>query len=296
MEESRTLVAALATAFGVGGAGILVATRGSWRQLRDSVLARRYLSWLALAFVYALLALGGVPGATLLAVALAMQAAREAASLLRLKGVYRGTLVALCAAIPLLLVAGAGSWAVGMILLVALGLPIARGRVDELEDSTRMAFGAALIGWTLGHLVVLAQEATGWLILALFGTAVSDVCAFTVGSLVRGPKLVPHLSPRKTWAGLGGNLLGAALALLLVAPLLPPLDYGSAAILVALIGIGACVGDLSESLLKRWAGVKDAGDWLPGFGGLLDRVDSLLVVTPLLAVFASAGRATGAWG
>ena len=286
MEGPATLATALATAFGAGGIGILVATGGNWRRLRESVLTRRYLTWLALALVYGLPLLFGPPGVTLLAVALALQAAREAAPLLRLDGAYRRALLGLCAAMPLLLLAGAGAWALGIALLVALGLPLARGRADELDHAARLLFGAALAGWTLAHLVTLARLDLGWVALALFGTAVSDVCAFTAGSLAGGPKLAPRLSAGKTWAGLAGNLLGAALALALVAALLPPLGLAPFTLIVAVIGLGGCVGDLGESLLKRWAGVKDAGGWLPGFGGLLDRVDSLLVVAPLLAAVA----------
>ena len=288
MEGSATLATALATAFGVGGVGIVVATGGSWRRLRASVLTRRYLSWLALAVCYGIPVLGGVTGAVLLAMVLAGQAAREAAPLLRLGGIYRAALVVLCGLLPVLSLLGADPWVAGAVLLPAMLLPIARGRADELEGAMRLAFGALLIGWTLAQLVALARAGQGWLVLALFGTAVSDVCAFTAGSLLRGPRLAPRLSPGKTWAGLAGNLGGAALALWLIAPLLPPLGLGTAVALVLAIGVGGCLGDLGESSLKRWAGVKDAGAWLPGFGGLLDRIDSLFVVAPVLALVVAA--------
>src|SRR5207248_313938 len=106
-------------------------------------------------------------------------------------------------------------------------------------------------------------------------TALSDVGAFTTGKLFGRytPRLTKHLSPSKTVAGVLGNLLGAALGLALLAP--------GALILAPIVALGAVWGDLIESLLKRAAGAKDAGSWLPGFGGLLDRLDSLLVVLPL---------------
>jgi phosphatidate cytidylyltransferase len=113
-------------------------------------------------------------------------------------------------------------------------------------------------------------------VLALaLATALSDVGAFTAGKLFgrHTPHLAQRLSPSKTVAGLGGNLAGAALGVLLLQPQRP--------LLLLVVAIGAVWGDLLESLLKRSAGAKDAGSWLLGFGGLLDRLDSLLVVLPL---------------
>ncbi len=284
MDHTGTLLTALGTAFGAGEVGIVMATRGNMPRLRESVLTRRYLTWLALTLLYGIPTLFGPVGVLILAILLATVAAREAAPLLGLTGPYRVALLALCAALPALLFVGHGEWSAGLIILAAIGLPIVRGDTDELAQEARLACGALLIGWTLAHLVPLAQAGQGWITLALFGTAVSDVCAFVVGSIVGGAKLAPKISPGKTWSGLVGNIVGAALALLLTAPMLPPLTLPTIIAAVLIIGLGGCLGDLAESLLKRQAGVKDAGDWLPGFGGLLDRIDSLLAVAPLLVV------------
>ena len=104
-----------------------------------------------------------------------------------------------------------------------------------------------------------------------------------VGSRLGGRKLAPALSPNKTWAGAGGNLLGAAVGVALVAFALPVAGrLGWLIGLPLLIAGGAVWGDLLELAFKRAAGAKDAGTWLPGFGGLLDRLDSLIVVAPLV--------------
>jgi len=103
-----------------------------------------------------------------------------------------------------------------------------------------------------------------------------------VGKTLGGPKLASRLSPNKTWGGALGNILGAALAVTLTIFALPGLQWWQRCLLVLAIGLGSIWGDLLESLLKRQRGVKDAGELLPGFGGLLDRIDSLLLVAPLV--------------
>jgi len=109
----------------------------------------------------------------------------------------------------------------------------------------------------------------------------SDTSAFIIGKAFGKKKMAPHVSPNKSWAGAVGNVIGAYLGfsiILFVGPALPP------AVLIGLpflIAIASIIGDLFESLIKRSYGVKDAGTWLPGFGGILDRVDSLLFVLPV---------------
>ena len=112
--------------------------------------------------------------------------------------------------------------------------------------------------------------------------ALSDVCAFCVGTLVGGPRLAPRVSPNKTVAGAAGNVLGAYLGLAIMAGLAPP-DWPVAITLAlpVVIAVASIWGDLLESLVKRAFAVKDAGTLVPGFGGILDRIDSLLLAMPL---------------
>lgn len=105
-----------------------------------------------------------------------------------------------------------------------------------------------------------------------------DICAYFAGRFIGGPKLAPRISPKKTWAGLIGGMAGAA-ALSLGFSIW--LDEGSA-IILAFVALGLTVleqaGDFAESAMKRRAGVKDSGTLIPGHGGILDRVDGLIVV------------------
>ena len=160
---------------------------------------------------------------------------------------------------------------------------------SDLEISRRFTagltglWGYLYLGWLPAYLLALSLRASSALVLTVgLGVALSDVGAFCVGKALGGPKLTPRLSPNKTWGGALGNILGAAVAVTLTTFALPGLQWWQRCLLVLAIGLGSIWGDLLESLLKRQRGVKDAGELLPGFGGLLDRIDSLLLVAPLV--------------
>jgi phosphatidate cytidylyltransferase len=125
----------------------------------------------------------------------------------------------------------------------------------------------------------------------------SDIGAYMIGRLAGGPKLVPSISPGKTWSGAVGGLACAALAGLAVAACFSS-GFSSPHVLTLAIvlGIVSQAGDLLESALKRHFGVKDSGRMIPGHGGLLDRLDALLAVAPVAALLAfTAGRGVVLW-
>ncbi|MEA3209706.1 MAG: phosphatidate cytidylyltransferase [Chthoniobacter sp.] len=132
-------------------------------------------------------------------------------------------------------------------------------------------------GYVTGHFYVL------WLLVV---TKFSDMGAYLTGSLFGKHLLVPHISPKKTWEGFFGALLfstaGACGLLALLPEKLSHLKQMDAAILGLGLGFAAVVGDLAESVVKRSADVKDSGHLLPGIGGALDLIDSLLFTAPLL--------------
>jgi len=123
-----------------------------------------------------------------------------------------------------------------------------------------------------------------WVEMLLLTTVMTaDSAALFVGSALGRHKLAPRISPGKTWEGLAGGLAGGIAGALIVRHFglqwIPLTHLVVLAVLVTLAGVG---GDLAESLLKRWAAVKDSGALFPGHGGMLDRLDSLLLGAPVL--------------
>lgn len=149
-----------------------------------------------------------------------------------------------------------------------------------------VAIPAASLIW-LRQLQIPGQPYAGMevVIYALFVVWATDIGAFFAGRRIGGPKLAPSISPNKTWAGLGGGMVAAAIVgglCSLFTPYPPSwiacMDLG---VLLALISQG---GDLFESWLKRRVGAKDSGSLIPGHGGLLDRVDGLIFTLPVFTL------------
>ena len=120
-------------------------------------------------------------------------------------------------------------------------------------------------------------------------TKFSDTGAYTVGSLIGRHKMVPRISPAKTWEGFGGALVFSTAASVAFAHLfgarMAGMNFRHAVILGIVLGMAAVVGDLIESLFKREADVKDSGRLFPGIGGILDLLDSLLFNAPIMYLY-----------
>ncbi len=142
--------------------------------------------------------------------------------------------------------------------------------------------GVGYCGWLLSRLAALRQEPRGWewVWLAMLTTFALDTAAYAVGRRWGRRRMAPRVSPGKTWEGAVGGLAGAVGASLVLGAVL---GLGVAPVhlvmLGLLVGVVGQAGDLAESWLKRQAGVKDSGALIPGHGGVLDRVDSLLFVS-----------------
>lgn len=212
-------------------------------------------------------------------------------------------------AVVMVLVAGTALWLGGwvwtlFVAAVALGVFLewqalsARFAPDGLRGIGWLVGGIVYIGvasYTITFLRGLPAGMGLGLVLALVGMVIAtDVGAYFAGRTIGGPKIAPSISPSKTWAGLGGGVVGASLALfvaLQAAPVGVGLLLGGTVgqVLASLFG-GALVaviaqsGDFFESWMKRRAGVKDSGRLIPGHGGLFDRVDGLLAVLFVIGI------------
>jgi phosphatidate cytidylyltransferase len=165
-----------------------------------------------------------------------------------------------------------------------------------MADAAASVFCLVYIGFTLLSLPALHDQSNGPSLVAFLLCAVwaGDTVALYVGRAFGKRKLAPTLSPNKTWAGAIGSLAGSLLAAGLLMALATQLQKRDIVILsypdevwywlllAVLVNIAAQLGDLAESALKRSVGVKDSGTLLPGHGGVLDRIDALLLAAPAL--------------
>ena len=156
---------------------------------------------------------------------------------------------------------------------------------DEDKYTVWMIAGGAYVAIPLASLISLRVDADGFLLVLWVFSVVwaTDICAYFVGKKIGGPKLAPKISPKKTWSGLVGGVIGA-LCVGAVAAFFAD-DFSIRLVIFSgSLAVIAQLGDLGESMLKRYFDVKDSGSIIPGHGGLLDRVDGLVPVVPLVLV------------
>jgi len=179
-----------------------------------------------------------------------------------------------------------------LLALVALLVGVILAALQGFGEAGRLsAIGVLYAGLPAIALIwlrvqsALGFEATLFLLLCVWA---SDTGAYFAGRLIGGPKLMPKISPSKTWSGFTGAIVSSALVGLVFALTLPLLPTLRAVVTAAILAVVSQAGDLVESSLKRHYGVKDASALIPGHGGFMDRVDGLIAA----AIFAGI---VGAW-
>lgn len=204
-------------------------------------------------------------------------------------------------------------WLLGGVLLVAIAIAASIGIAAALvillvstvlillqtRGAPWITLGVLYIGLPCISLIWLRDDSVAgaavviWLLLVVWA---SDIGAYAAGRLIGGPKLAPRISPNKTWAGLVGGVVAAAVTSASFVAIVDGADPGPACLLGGTLAIVAQAGDLLESWVKRRFGVKDTGTLIPGHGGLLDRVDALLAVVLVVACIAAVdGGALTRW-
>jgi len=172
-----------------------------------------------------------------------------------------------------------------LLLTLSIILPLLwlllRSQKEAFTSWSWTVAGILYVGWLLSYLVATRglDDGRNWVFFTLFTTFASDTAAFFVGRAIGRHRLAPSISPGKTWEGTMAGVFGAVLvSLLFTIPtsLSLPINYGQAMLLGLLVSVFGQAGDLVESLFKRNMGVKDSSRLIPGHGGFLDRIDSVV--------------------
>lgn len=202
------------------------------------------------------------------------------------------TSVTFLAAFALAIAAYLGGWRwlpLGLFLSMAaltLSVMVRPSRASHVFPTLVYSiFGVLFIGWTLSHLILLRLLPTGqaYILFLCAVVWVGDSAAMYVGKSLGRYKMAPAISPGKTWEGSVGGAVGGVLTAVWSAGFwLPHVGLWQCLILGLCISLAAQMSDLGESMLKRYAGVKDSGGLIPGHGGILDRIDSMLFAAPTL--------------
>jgi phosphatidate cytidylyltransferase len=158
-------------------------------------------------------------------------------------------------------------------------------RLNAFSLMMRLGFGIFYVGFSFSHFTLLLtlQEGQHLLILLTVITVFSDSFAYYIGRMLGRHKMAPAISPGKTIEGLCGGLVGSILGAIIVGLwFFPAYSLIKISILTFILSLIGVMGDLTESMIKRTMGVKDSGNILPGHGGVLDRLDSLMIAAPVL--------------
>jgi phosphatidate cytidylyltransferase len=183
---------------------------------------------------------------------------------------------------------------VGMLLCVPVYMVVCGESKSFLTTVAHLHWGLMLMVFLLSHAayLVMLQETShsvaggvGWLLFLIFLTQFNDVLQFIWGKLLGKTKVVPNISPSKTLEGLLGGIITTVVLAWMLAPYLTSLIGWEALLAGAMIGVGGFLGDVTMSAIKREIGVKDTSNLIPGHGGILDRIDSLIFTAPLFFYF-----------
>jgi phosphatidate cytidylyltransferase len=224
--------------------------------------------------------------------AVALLCFHEYSGLVSLHAIAKPGLFGYAAGLALLFAPQNGVAFLPLIALLALCLALrTRDLPEALPFAACLTFGVIYIFGSLRSAADLRAISAYWCLFALSLNWAGDIAAFYVGRLIGRHKLAPRISPAKSWEGAVASVIASVIYAALYFPrLLPAVPWWEALSVAAIGNAAGQLGDLSESALKRGAGVKDSGSFLPGHGGWLDRLDSSLFALPVVYLLVSAFR------
>lgn len=181
-----------------------------------------------------------------------------------------------------------GGWPFWGLVLIAFSICVYEGLSLSMRTRWPLLFAPITVLYLATSITsfVLVRDLGPMPVFALLiAVWMTDICAYGAGRLIGGPKMAPTVSPNKTWAGLLGGMAGAVATFIIFAHFTSGYEnITNLIVLGIIIALVGQIGDLMESFLKRQAGAKDSGNLIPGHGGLLDRIDGLLLCAPIFLV------------
>lgn len=283
-ELATPLAIAFASLLSMGLLGVIFAVLLSSDKSLNSQLWKRWGSWALIAPITVTAILSGPIVFAFLAAIVSVICTMEFCTITKRNPAERLVLALVSAALPIVACCAeqviAPTFLVTALLLCFLSMKDGK----DFQSTCLSIMALIYVPFLASHAVFLDKvQGIGpqLLISVVTSSALANIFAFVFGKLIGGPKLAATISPNKTWSGVTGSLVGAYVGFALLSSTLN-LSLGVAlTILIPLVvSIAGVLGDLFESQLKRSFEVKDAGTWLPGFGGALDRVDGLLFILP----------------
>jgi phosphatidate cytidylyltransferase len=303
---SPTLLIALGGIFGllVAASLIIWALRRARPEKDYSELVQRTKSWWVMAAIFTAALLVNRVAALVFLGIVSFLALKEYLSIIPTRRADRRVLFFLYLAIPIqyywVSIGWYGMFIIFVPVYMLLFLPLPMLVIGQTQGFLRaigtLHWGLMVTVFSLSHaaytlMLPAAPNAIGpWrdphtgaalMIYLVVLTQLNDVAQFVWGKLFGRHKIIPAISPNKTWEGFIGGVLTTTALSAALGPWLTPIDLKNAAILGALLGVAGFVGDVTVSALKRDLGLKDTSQFLPGHGGVLDRVDSLTYTAPL---------------
>jgi phosphatidate cytidylyltransferase len=261
-------------------------------------ITQRIKSFWVIILLFTLAILGNKLTSFILVGIISFLALKEYLSIVPTRGADRRVLFWVYLSIPIQLIFLYTNWLVMFYLFIPLYMflviPLRMVTIGETEGFLRAAgtihWGLMATVYSLGYLAAFLilplknnpqAGGIGLFICILILTVINDFSQYLVGKKFGKLKIIPKVSPNKTWEGFLGGLVITTLLMVVLAPVLTPLNWYEAIAAGLLVSASGFVGDVTMSALKRDIGVKDSGTLLPGHGGILDRLDSLIFTAPL---------------